>query len=51
MGVLEAILTFGEELEMHGIELEHKALGCQDYSLIGCQGYTAWYSLTVPRGL
>ena len=39
MGTWEVSQAFGEELEMHGIELSHNALGCHKCSLVECCMY------------
>ena len=39
MGIWEAKQAFGEELEMHHIELDHDVLGCRDCSIEGSRIY------------
>ena len=39
MGTWEATRAFGEELEMHNIELNHNILGCQDCLVEGVPAY------------
>ena len=39
MGTWEATCAFGEELEMHKIELNHNVLGCQECSIEGVPAY------------
>ena len=39
MGTWEATRTFGEELEMHKIELNHNVLGCQEHLVEGVPTY------------
>ena len=39
MGTWEATQAFGEELEMHNIEVNHNVLGCRDCSVEGVPAY------------